>query len=268
MEMIFSKLFGTQKEPAIEAKTPSPEFVDIKAPDSIKLSVHFDDDYESVKDTESDKSHSKNQKRLSRSFSHTVDMQMLMDYKSKNVEYVKKASDTKNVYLGTLTERDIVEWQSRWDELLTEHPYFPFNIAGTISRFVKQKLVTEKDIKGGLFEVNRAGLPQLLRWMCTCIRPIDNISFLNGLDKNIFFRSYKDFVLTERNHRNFFESIKTFNRDFTFLLDLLMDYLQEGQSHPPMNTKERFGILWGYLKKIPCDNGHAVWIDMEGEKKF
>ena len=116
--------------------------------------------------------------------------------------------------------------------------------------------------------MNRAGLPELVHWLCTCIRPIDNISFIKALDMNVFFRSKKDFVLTERNHRDFYENIKIYNRDFSHLLDLLMDSLHEDQEYPPMNTKEGVGILWVYLKKFPCDYGHAVWIDMPGDKKF
>ena len=152
-------------------------------------------------------------------------MQRTMYSNLTRIEYAKKTPDTSRLCLGTLTERNIVEWLTRWDEIISENPTYPFNIASTISRFVKQKLVTENDIDGGLYEINRAGLLQLIRWLCTCIRPIDNISFIKALDSNICFRSKKDFVLTEKNHRDFYENIKAYNRDFTFLLDLLRPFV-------------------------------------------
>jgi hypothetical protein len=124
------------------------------------------------------------------------------------------------------------------------------------------------DIPDGLREVNRAGFPELIRWLCTCIRPVDKVEFIRALENNVFFRSKKDFVLTEKNHRDFYENIKMYNRDFCCLLDLLMDSLQEGQEAPPMTVKEGVGILSVYIKKIPCDYGWAVWTDMPTEKKY
>ena len=265
-DLLLATLSGFKNTSPPEIKTPAPEEFVSKDPESVKLSVHFDDDYASEKVEEEPRV--RKQERLSLSFKNAVDMQRTMDSNFTRIEYAKKTPDTSRLYLGTLTERDIVEWLTRWDEIISEDPTYPFNIASTISRFVKQKLVTENDIDGGLYEVNRAGLPQLIRWLCICIRPIDNISFIKALDSNVYFRSKKDFVLTEKNHRDFYENIKTFNRDFTFLLDLLMDSLLDGQEHPPVNTKDGVGILWVYLKKFPCDYGHAVWVDMTGDKKF
>jgi hypothetical protein len=47
-----------------------------------------------------------------------------------------------------------------------------------------------------------------------------------------------------------------------------MDSLLERQECPPMTAKEGEGILFVYLKKIPCDYGWAVWRDMPKEKKY
>jgi hypothetical protein len=266
LDLLIATLNRSKNVSPLEAKTPEPKEFVYKEPESVKLSVHFDDDITSEKSEEEPRV--RRQERLSLSFKNAVDMQRTMDSNVTRIEYAKRTPDTSRLYLGTLTERDIVEWLTRWDEIISEDPTYPFNVASTISRFVKQKLVTENDINGGLYDVNRAGLPQLIRWLCTCIRPIDNISFIKALDSNVHFRSKKDFILTEKNHRDFYENIKTFNRDFTFLLDLLMDSLLDGQEHPPVNTKEGIGILWVYLKKFPCDYGHAVWVDMTGDKKF
>ena len=275
-ELLYMKLTGLpgkeKESPTVSEGTPPPVFSDTGASESIKLSRHFYEDYSPVNPAQHEKEdpvpQSKNRGRLSASFKNAVDMQTLIDFNAGKVEYTKKSPDISGLRLGSLSERDIVEWLNRWDEILAEHPTYPFNFASSISSYIKQKLVTANDITDGLREVNRAGLPELVQWLCTCIRPIDNISFIKALDMNVFFRSKKDFILTERNHRDFYENIKIYNRDFSHLLDLLMDSLHEGQEYPPMNTKEGVGILWVYLKKFPCDYGHAVWIDVPGDKKF
>jgi len=151
---------------------------------------------------------------------------------------------------------------------MAEHPKYPFNFALSIAPYIKQRMVTINEIPDGMREVNRAGFPELIRWLCACIRPVDKVEFIKALENNVFFRSKKDFVLTEKNHRDFYENIKMYNRDFCCLLDLLMDSLQEGQEAPPMTVKEGVGILSVYIKKIPCDYGWAVWTDMPTEKKY
>ena len=247
--------------PVVEWKTPKNESPDIEENDSVKLSVHFE---------EEDREEARNKKpeRLSSSYKRAADMQNAMDSGARKIEYTKKTPDTSGIRLGSFSERDIVDWLNQWEDVVAEDPEYPFNFANSISKFTKQRMITVNDIEGGLRQVNSAGMPELVKWLCTCIRPIDNISFINSLDRNVYFRSKQDFVLTEKNHRDFFENIKTYNRDFCCLLDLLMDSLLERQECPPMTAKEGEGILFVYLKKIPCEYGWAVWRDMPKEKKY
>jgi hypothetical protein len=251
--------------PTVEWKTPLKENPDTIKKESVNLAEHYEDDILPLKKEEAS---SKIKERLSISFQKAALMQNAMDSSAKKIEYTKKTPDTTSIRLGTFTERDIVDWFNQWADAIAEDPQYPFSFAGSISRHIKMKMITVNDIEGGLQEINAAGMPELLKWLCACIRPIDNISFINSLDRNVFFRSKPDFVLTERNHRDFFENIKTYNRDFCCLLDLLMDSLLDTQEHPPMTAKEGEGILFVYFKKIPCDYGWAVWRDMPKEKKY
>jgi hypothetical protein len=251
--------------PAVQWKTPPKENPDTGKKESVNLAEHYEDD---ISPPRKEETSSKRPERLSISYQKAALMQNAMDSSTKRIEYTKKTPDTTSIRLGNFSERDIVDWFNQWADAIAEDPGYPFSFAGSISRHIKMKMITVNDIEGGLQEINAAGMPELLKWLCVCIRPIDNISFINSLDRNVFFRSKPDFVLTERNHRDFFENIKTYNRDFCCLLDLLMDSLLETQEYPPMSAKEGEGILFVYLKKIPCDYGWAVWRDMPKEKKY
>ena len=244
-----SKLGGSQPT---EWKTPKGESPQAEEPESIKLSVHFDEEDTPIKKEEAhEEPRRKKQDRLSSSFKNAVDMQSIIDSNSGSIEYMKRAPDISGLRLGSLSEREIVDWYNRWDEIMAEHPRYPFNFALSISPYIKQKMVTMNEIPDGLREVNRAGFPELIRWLCVCIRPVDKVEFIRALENNVFFRSKRDFVLTEKNHRDFYENIKMYNRDFCCLLDILMDSLQEGQEAPPMTVKEGVGILFVYIKKYP-----------------
>jgi hypothetical protein len=251
--------------PTVEWKTPLKENPDTTKKESVNLAEHYEDDVSPPKKEEAS---SKIMERLSISYQKAALMQNAMDASAKKIEYTKKTPDTTSIRLGTFTERDIVDWFNQWADAIAEDPQYPFSFAGSISRHIKMKMIVANDIEGGLQEVNAAGMPELWKWLCACIRPIDNISFINSLDRNVFFRSKSDFVLTERNHRDFFENIKTYNRDFCCLLDLLMDSLLDTQERPPLTAKDGEGILSVYLQKIPYGYGYAVWRDMPGEKKY
>ena len=172
------------------------------------------------------------------------------------------------IRLGSINEREIVDWINYWDEVVAEHPTYPFVFANSMSAYVKYKLIVENDIQQGYTELNRASLSQLAKWLSACVRPVDNISFIEALDKNVFFPGKRNIVLTEKNYREFYENLKEFSRDFALLLGMLKYSLYEDQEHPPMNTRDGEGILSVYLKKIPCEYGWAVWRDMPKEKKY
>ena len=172
------------------------------------------------------------------------------------------------IRLGSINEREIVDWINYWDEVVAEHPTYPFVFANSMSAYVKYKLIVENDIQQGYTELNRASLSQLAKWLSACVRPVDNISFIEALDKNVFFPGKRNIVLTEKNYREFYENLKEFSRDFALLLGMLKYSLYEDQEHPPMNTRDGEGILSVYLKKIPCDYGYAVWSGMPGQKKY
>lgn len=259
--LILGRPVNTEATPMV-IKSPVPiEPFTVRERDEIRLSDNFDEEPpEDKRDY-----HAKDQRRLSQSWSNAVVMQKAIEANQGNVQYAKKVPDTSRIYLGSLNEREIVEWESSWDELLAAHPTYPFNIPLSVSSYVRDKCISSNDIVGGIHEFNRAGLPQLLRWICKLIRPVSNLMFLEKLENNVYFRSKKDFVLTEKNLKDFHINVKVFAREFTFLLDLLADSLNDGQEIPPLAAKEN--SIWSvFLKKIPCDYGYASAIEMENYK--
>lgn len=259
LKMMFMAFMASRETDSVAVKASPVD--EVKEKDGVRLSDLFDEDHPQTMET----IHVKDQRRLSQSFANAVEMQKAIEANQGNIQYAKKTPDTSRIYLGSFNEREIVEWESRWDELQAAHPTYPFNIPETISNYVRDKCISNNEIEGGIHQFNRAGLPQLLRWICKCIRPVSNLMFLEKLENNVYFRSKKDFVLTEKNLRDFFQNLKVFAREFTFLLDLLTDSLNDGQDIPPLCAKEN--SIWSvFLRKIPCDYGYATALEMENVK--
>ena len=101
------------------------------------------------------------------------------------------------IRLGSINEREILDWINIWDEVVAEHPTHPFVFANSLSLNVKCRIIRVNKIRGGEKELNGASLSQLVKWLSVCLRPADNISFIEALENNVFFRGKRDFVLTE-----------------------------------------------------------------------
>ena len=115
----------------IKSSLPIEPFT-VRERDEVRLSDNFDEESpEDKKDY-----HAKDQRRLSQSWSNAVLMQKAIEANQGNVQYAKKVPDTSRIYLGSLNEREIVEWESSWDELLAAHPTYPFNIPLSVSSYV------------------------------------------------------------------------------------------------------------------------------------
>ena len=65
--------------------------------------------------------------RLSDSYKNAVDMQTRVDLNTGKIKYTKNSPDIIGLRLGTMSERDIVEWLNYWDESLAEYPTYAFN---------------------------------------------------------------------------------------------------------------------------------------------
>lgn len=207
-----------------------------------------------------------NQKRLSNIETNAQMVEILMQ-KAGAVRYTSNIPSMQGVSLNSLEIRDILQWHLAIEKLIAQHPGCPFPLSTTIAQNVALRLMTDNEV-GTLAEFNAAPFPILISFIRESIRPEDKLTFLRMLNRGVYFKSKQDFILTERNFFDFYENLKLFDKEFTFVYNLLSDSLGDYDERPPLIMKADVGVLYYYLTKIPCNYGFAVWLDMEGDRKF
>jgi hypothetical protein len=193
-----------------------------------------------------------------------VEIQM---QRAGTVRYTSNIPSMQGVSLTSLEIRDILQWHQAIERLIAQHPGCPFPLSTTIAQHVVLRLMTDNDIET-LAEFNAAPFSSLIAYIRHSIRPEDKLTFLKMLKHGVYFKSKQDFMLTERNFFDFFENLKMFDKEFTFVYNFLCDSLGEYDERPPLIMKPDVGVLFFYITKIPCNYGFAVWMDMEGDRKF